>query len=347
MIDAPQLFLSYRRDDSADITGRIYDRLAERFGKEVIFRDVDTIPLGVDFRVQIEQMVGRCNVLLAIIGPDWIKVTDIAGGRRLDDPMDFVRLEIESALVRKIPVIPLLVRGAEMPQENKLPVQLKDLAYRNGIPIRRDPDFHNDLNRLIDGLATQLPGLNHSQTKSVPIQAMPIPIANSPTFNLSGNIQAGQVNMGGTQNFEGPIEVDMSETHIHEPKSEVVIGDKVEMSGDFRGGSINFKSHLENAAQTIEAFSFVEESNKAELLKLLQELKSALAELPEEKAVDAEKVSSRVAALARESSEVNPDREMMSMTAESLTRAAKNIADVIPSAIPIAAQIITAILNLR
>src|SRR5574341_176831 len=347
MVDVPQIFLSYRRNDSADITGRIYDQLAEHFGEKAIFRDVDNIPLGVDFRVQIQQMVGRCNILLAIIGPDWIRITDAAGKRRLDDPDDFVRLEIEYALARKIPVIPLLVRGAAMPQETELPAQLNDLAYRNGIPIRRDPDFHNDLNRLIDGLEKQMPRLENSQTKSVPAQKIPIPISNSPTFNLSGNIQAGQVNIGGTQTFEGPIEVDMSETLIHEPKSEVVIGDKVEMSGDFRGGIINFKSHLENAAQTIEAISFVEESNKVELLKLIQELKSVLAELPEEKAVDAEKVSSRVAALARESSGVNPDKEMMRMTGESLKRAAKNIADIIPSVVPIATQIITAVLNLR
>lgn len=158
MLDAPQIFLSYRRDDSADITGRIYDRLVQHFGKRAIFRDIDAIPLGVDFRVHIDQMVSQCNILLVIIGPVWITITDtISGQRRLDDPEDFVRLEVESALARSIPVVPLFVRGATVPKENELPGRLKDIVYRNGIPIRPDPDFHNDLDRLIQELESYLP----------------------------------------------------------------------------------------------------------------------------------------------------------------------------------------------
>jgi hypothetical protein len=146
------IFISYRRSDSADITGRIYDRLIERFGKHPIFKDVDSIPLGLDFKDYLDEQVGKCNVLLAIIGDRWLDASDASGNRRLDDPSDFVKIEIESALQRNIPVIPLLVRGASMPNEENLPPSLRKLSYRNGIPIRPDPDFHRDMDRLIKAL---------------------------------------------------------------------------------------------------------------------------------------------------------------------------------------------------
>jgi len=342
MADAPHIFLSYRRDDSADITGRIYDRLVQRFEEATIFRDIDAIPLGVDFRAHLNQMVGRCHVLLAILGPNWVKITDAKGNRRLDDPGDFVRLEVEIALTRTIPVVPLLVYGATMPQEADLPASLKELAYRNGIPIRRDPDFHHDVDRLIESLQTYLPGVEQVPAPSASTVTSP---AQTPTFNLSGNIRAGQVNMGGTQTFQGPVEVDMRETHVHQPQGEVVMGDKIDISGDFRGALVNVKSQLENVTQIIHSLPTGDEESKTELLKLIEELKAVLSKVPEEKVKEAEKVSNRVEALTREISEKEPDKEMISMTGESLKRAVKNIADVLPSVIPLAAQIVTVALK--
>ena len=95
----PRIFVSYRREDSIDATGRICDRLKEHFGREAVFLDVDAVPFGVDFRLHIEQEVGRCDVLLAIIGKGWIEARHEEEGsrRRLDDPGDFVRVEIASA----------------------------------------------------------------------------------------------------------------------------------------------------------------------------------------------------------------------------------------------------------
>ncbi len=148
-----KIFISYRRDDSADVTGRIYDRLVEQFGRENIFKDVDSIPFGVDFKEHLTEAVQQCAIQLVVIGRDWLTIAD-KNGRRLDDPRDFVRIEIEAALSRKIPVIPLLVMGAGMPDESRLPSSLVSLVYRNGTAIRRDPDFHNDMNRLIKGLVT-------------------------------------------------------------------------------------------------------------------------------------------------------------------------------------------------
>lgn len=149
-----KIFISYRRKDSPDVCGRIYDRLAQAFGKSAVFIDVDDIPLGVDFRQHLDQQVAQCEVLLAVIGDGWLEM-GADGQNRLFDELDFVRLELESALARNIPVIPLLVRGAGLPGADQLPDSLKPLLFRHGLPIRPDPDFHNDMQRLIDGLRTK------------------------------------------------------------------------------------------------------------------------------------------------------------------------------------------------
>lgn len=146
------IFISYRRTDSAHVAGRIYDKLVESFGRESVFKDVDSIPLGVDFKEYLDEKVGECNVLLAIIGDRWLDARDSSGKSRLHDPNDFVRIEIESALVRDIRVIPLLVSGAGMPSREQVPASLRKLVTRNGIEIRPDPDFHRDMDRLISHL---------------------------------------------------------------------------------------------------------------------------------------------------------------------------------------------------
>jgi hypothetical protein len=157
---SPRIFISYRRADSADVTGRIYDRLREHFGKSAIFKDVDSIPPGVDFREHLEKAVGKCRIFLVVIGDRWLEAKDAKRRNRLQDPDDFVRIEIESALKRTIPIIPLLVRGASIPAEAKLPPSLRKLVYRNGISIRSDPDFHGDMDRLIEAIS------NYSNKKS-------------------------------------------------------------------------------------------------------------------------------------------------------------------------------------
>jgi hypothetical protein len=151
-----KIFISYRRDDSGDITGRIYDRLVLHFDKEQVFKDVDSIPLGVDFREHLNKVVGRCDVLLAVVGNEWLTAKHPDGGRRLDDAKDFVRIEIEAAMERKTPIIPVLVRGAQVPEERELPPALAAFAYRNAIAVRPDPDFHHDMDRLIAGVESHL-----------------------------------------------------------------------------------------------------------------------------------------------------------------------------------------------
>jgi hypothetical protein len=146
-----KVFLSYRREDSAALAGRIYDRLASHFGRASVFMDIDTIPFGVDFQQRINEAVSQCDTLLALIGDRWLGISQ-NGTRRVDDPEDFVRMEIEAALNRRIPVIPLLIGRASMPSKSELPSALADLAYRNALQVDPGRDFHNHIDRLIHGL---------------------------------------------------------------------------------------------------------------------------------------------------------------------------------------------------
>jgi hypothetical protein len=150
----PALFISYRRSDSSDITGRIFDRLIGHFGNKPVkvVRDVDSIPVGEDFREVLRDRIQDCDVVLVIIGPNWTTVADSKGTRRLDDAADTVRIEIEQALELKKKVIPVCVTHAQMPAEEVLPDSIKKLAFRNGVQVRPDPDFNNDISRLISAL---------------------------------------------------------------------------------------------------------------------------------------------------------------------------------------------------
>ncbi len=146
----PKIFLSYRRQDSAGVAGRIYDRLRAHFGKDAVFMDIDAIPFGVDFREHIASAVNQCGILLAVIGRDW--AGEAGGARRIDDPRDFVRIEIESALERNLPVVPILIDRATMPGEADLPPSLARLAYRNAIALDPGRDFHHHADQLIHGI---------------------------------------------------------------------------------------------------------------------------------------------------------------------------------------------------
>jgi formylglycine-generating enzyme required for sulfatase activity len=146
------VFLSYRREDSRHQIGRLYDGLVAHFGLEQVFKDVDSIPLGWDFREVLTERVAGCEAFLAVIGDSWLSVVGKSGMRRLDDPADSVRIEIEAALSRKILVIPVLVGNCSIPQAEELPESLRGLSFRNGLSVRPDPDFHNDMDRLIHGI---------------------------------------------------------------------------------------------------------------------------------------------------------------------------------------------------
>jgi hypothetical protein len=150
-----KVFISYRREDSAGHAGRVHDRLAREFGRDLLFMDVDGIPLGVNFVKVLQEEVAKCSVLLAVIGRNWLNVRDERGQRRLDSPNDFVRVEIAAALQRNIPVIPILLDGTEVPRSDQLPNGLQELALRNGLGVRHS-SFHTDMDILIRGLKERL-----------------------------------------------------------------------------------------------------------------------------------------------------------------------------------------------
>jgi len=167
------VFISYRRQESSGITGRLYDRLAARFGDAQVFMDVDTIALGVDFTQVIAQAVSNCTVLLAVIGPGWLAATDEDGQRRLDDPDDIVSLEIQTALERDIRVIPILVEGAVMPRRQQLPEELAGLARRNAHVLRHE-SFRPDADRLLEAIEPILASPGASPAASDPAQVVPV-----------------------------------------------------------------------------------------------------------------------------------------------------------------------------
>ncbi len=155
------IFISYRRDDSAGYVGRIYDRLSSQFGKKNVFMDIDNIPPGEVFRDVIENFLDQCQIALIVINKNWATIKDQNGRRRLDNPNDFVKLEVETALNKGLRVIPVLVGGASMPLIDSLPVNLYGLAERNAFEIT-DKNFHHDIDTLISTIKT-LPRQEHSQ----------------------------------------------------------------------------------------------------------------------------------------------------------------------------------------
>lgn len=150
-----KIFISYRRDDARADARSIYQRLERSFGAERLFMDVDSIPRGSDFRVLLDRFLRQCTVLLVVIGRGWLDARDEHGNRRIDDPADFVRIEVAMALARKVAVIPVLLDDARMPTHDDLPLDLKPLAFRQAASVRhetfaRDMDvLDNDIRLLV------------------------------------------------------------------------------------------------------------------------------------------------------------------------------------------------------
>lgn len=148
---AGKIFINYRRGDDPGNTGRLFDRLQEAFQPEQLFMDVDSIAPGLDFVRVLEEQVGQCDALLAVIGKGWIDARDDTGARRLDNPEDFVRIEIESALKQDKRVIPVLVGDSHMPRPEELPEAIRPLARRNAVRLTHER-FRADAQGLIKAL---------------------------------------------------------------------------------------------------------------------------------------------------------------------------------------------------
>lgn len=167
----PSVFISYRREDCPGHAGRLFDHLRARFGGDSVFMDVTDIEAGVDFTDVLQRAVGSCDVLLAVVGREWLTCTDRNGRRRLDDPNDFIRLEIGIALTRNVRVIPVLVEGAAMPGASDLPSDLEGLARRQAVELR-DARWSADVDNLADVLDRVL-GARTAAIESSPSQTRP------------------------------------------------------------------------------------------------------------------------------------------------------------------------------
>jgi hypothetical protein len=151
----PSIIISYRRSDSDVIAGRIRDRLANHYGNDSIYMDIDSIPFGLDFRDHIKAALLKNDILIAIIGPNWLGQSGT--NARIYDETDPVRMEVEAAFQRGIPVIPVLVAGATIPNPADLPDSLKDLAFRNAATVSGGRDFHQHMDRLVRSINALLP----------------------------------------------------------------------------------------------------------------------------------------------------------------------------------------------
>lgn len=145
------VFISYRRQETAPYARSLHDELTRRLGSQQVFMDVDSIEVGVDFAEAIQRAIDACQVLLALIGSQWLTIADANGQRRLDNPDDTVRLEIEAALARNTRVIPVLVDNTPMPDGRQLPESLAPLTRRNALDLSYNRYAH-DLERLVEAV---------------------------------------------------------------------------------------------------------------------------------------------------------------------------------------------------
>jgi hypothetical protein len=150
-----RIMINYRREETAYPAAYLFERLATHFGKDRVFADVDSIEAGDDFAEVITAAVKSCEVQLVLIGDRWLTITDKDGRRRLDHPEDFLRQEIEAALMRNVPVIPVLVDGARMPSADELPSSLAGLVRRQALELR-PTYFDTDFERLVGVLERTL-----------------------------------------------------------------------------------------------------------------------------------------------------------------------------------------------
>ncbi len=171
------IFISYRRSESRYAAGRLADDLAEAFGGQSIFRDIEGIEPGVDFEQALDKALRACVVMLVLIGPRWLELEDGQGGRRLDRDGDWIRQEIETALSRDIRVIPVLLEGAPLPAADDLPESLRPLVRRQAFDLA-DGRWRGDLQRLVDALA-RVPGLERQAPPAPP--PLSVPPAPSPS----------------------------------------------------------------------------------------------------------------------------------------------------------------------
>ena len=180
----PTTFISYRRDDAAGYAGRLHEALENRLGRDQVFRDVDTLQPGQDFVEAIQSRLGDCRVFIAMIGREWLDARDSQGRRRLDQPNDYVRLELVTALERRdVRVIPVLIEGATMPPVESLPEPVRPLARKQAVHLRDDAWDHD-----VDRLASAIAGDGSPVTRPSPAPALPLTSLSLSKIKIGGAV---------------------------------------------------------------------------------------------------------------------------------------------------------------
>jgi hypothetical protein len=192
---AQKVFICYRREDTAPYAGRIYDTMVARFGVENVFMDLDLDP-GIDFVERITRVVSSCVALIVVVGPRWAQIQDEDGTRRLEDPDDFVRLEVETGLGRNdVRLIPALVGGARMPRREELPSELQSLSRRNALELS-ESRWAYDVGRLAEALDEVLPDEEEARRKPKQVTPPPGPPDLGWRLALEGMLIAGATAFG-------------------------------------------------------------------------------------------------------------------------------------------------------
>jgi hypothetical protein len=174
------IFISYRRENCAGEARALFNDMRERLGESSVFMDVDSIALGRDFRGALQRTLASCDIVLVLIGRNWADAKDEEGRTRLEDPGDFVRLEIEAALKRDIIVMPILVQGAHMPAATQLPSEIRDLVYRNGFELSHNR-WESDIDEMLRRLNLNPPATGATQRQSARPTSAPVAPAASAT----------------------------------------------------------------------------------------------------------------------------------------------------------------------
>lgn len=199
-----RIFVSYRQQDTAWPASALYQRLVERFGEQQVFKDIDNIRLGEDFVQKITEEVEACDILLALIGRGWLQ-PDENGRRRIDEPNDFVRLEIKTALDRNVMLIPILVDGAAMPPADSLPSDISALVRRQALGLNPSL-FRGGTDELLDVIDNRLNDhRDHDDLKAERPTTAPIQEAQSPALDdnpWSSDMAARYLRLLGKRNPE-------------------------------------------------------------------------------------------------------------------------------------------------
>ncbi len=232
-----RIFINYRRADTKWAAARLFDDLGRRFGPDRLYMDVDSIPAGADFVTHLSEHVDRCAAVLVLIGREWLTLETPGGQRRIDDPSDFVTFEITRALERGIPVVPVLVDGATMPEAEEMPEAIRPLCRRQAVRIGHE-SYRGDFDQIAASIAPLVGGGGNAGRRIAVAAAalFAVALAAGGAFFLTGAVDPPASLVGSWRHDKGTIDWQTNERAIYDWNS-----DQGVLNGEFDGRS--FRGH--------------------------------------------------------------------------------------------------------